>query len=97
MVKTKIVATIAFFIVILTILRILFQQDEVKIAIYLDFQLKKVKDLASEAGVSEVEAKEKLEAMANRGCVFHSLIRFMLEKGIRVEQDAVSYQSHTSS
>ncbi len=51
----------------LEILKLLFLEDEVKIALCLDFQLKTVKDIAAQAEVSEEEAREKLEAMANRG------------------------------
>lgn len=51
----------------LEILQLLFLEDEVEIALCLDFQLKKVQDVAAQAGVSGEEAHKKLEAMANRG------------------------------
>jgi len=51
----------------LEILKLLFLEDEVELALHLDFQLKKLGDVAAQAGFSAEEAREKLEAMANRG------------------------------
>ncbi len=51
----------------LEILKLLFLEDEIKIALCLDFQLKKIKEVAAQAEILEEKAYEKLEAMTNRG------------------------------
>ena len=53
----------------LEILKILYRPDEIEIAALLDFRLRKVSEIADKAGISEEEALQKLEAIANRGAL----------------------------
>ena len=53
----------------LEILKILFPEDEIDLALLLEFRLSKTSDLAKRAGIDEAEASRKLEAMACRGSI----------------------------
>jgi len=55
---------------ILQILKILFTDEEAKIALGLSFLPLPVEDIARRAKVEPTEAQEKLESMAQKGCVF---------------------------
>jgi len=52
------------------ILKILFTEEEAKVALGLSFVPLAVEDVANRAGVEPKEAQEKLESLAQKGCAF---------------------------
>jgi len=55
---------------ILQILKILFTEEEAKVALGLGFVPFAVEDIARRAGLEPTEAQEKLESLVQKGCVF---------------------------
>jgi len=52
------------------ILRILFTQEEAAVAVTMSYKAKNVSDIAKAAEISESEAKQHLESMANKGIIY---------------------------
>lgn len=57
------------------ILRLLFKPEEVELALLLDFKLKKANEIAKQAGISQEEVIQKLEAMADRGAILAKIVQ----------------------